>query len=138
MPFSVFEVIASASVSSAIACAVTSLLWGKRVKALQRDLRGITEAICQLADSQMGLRKKLSAAVEEMEEKILDVAVPSRDTGRNLDRRHRVLSLARRGLAVDDIARQLKVPRGEAELILSLKKYMEKGAAQAASEASQP
>jgi len=131
------EVIASAAVSGAVASALMCLLWNRRVKALQGELRGVNDAICQLADSQIELRRKLSNAVQEMEEKILDVAVPSRDAGRNLDRRHRVLSLARRGLSVEDIARQLRVPKGEAELILSLKKYMEKGPPQTAPAAAQ-
>ncbi|HLV00014.1 MAG TPA: hypothetical protein VKZ59_02020 [Acidobacteriota bacterium] len=47
--------------------------------------------------------------------------------GSSLEKKHRVISLAQRGLDPEDIARQLNIYRGEAELVLSLSRYFKQG-----------
>ena len=55
----------------------------------------------------------------------MELSVPSHDKKLPLERRHQVLTLARRGMSVKDIAKRLKAPVGEAELILNLGKFAE-------------
>jgi hypothetical protein len=40
-----------------------------------------------------------------------------------LDKKHQVCSLARQGLATEEISRKLNLYRGETELVLGLRKY---------------
>jgi hypothetical protein len=68
--------------------------------------------------------EKHSASFEELEERIMELSVPSHDSSLPLERRHQVLTLARQGVALEDIVKRLKAPVGEAELILNLRKYM--------------
>lgn len=53
----------------------------------------------------------------------MELSIPDGDSGLPLERRHQVLTLARRGMALNDIVKRLKAPVGEAELILNLGKY---------------
>ena len=96
----------------------------RRTLALERDLQRMSDAMSQLAEIQMKAHKKNTARLEEMEERIMELSVPSQDSGLPLERRHQVLALARQGIALEDIAKRLKAPVGEAELILNLGKYM--------------
>ncbi len=116
----------------AATCVALHLAWRRRLRRLERDLQTCTEAICQMADTHMSSHRRLSETLAETEEKLQELTVPSRSSGVTLDKRHRVLRLARNGVAVDDISRRLKLPRGEAELILSLRKYVETAPAQSA------
>jgi hypothetical protein len=102
-------------------------VWEQRIRSLETDLKACSEAICQMADTQMAVHRRLAATIGDMEERVLDLAVPSRESSHGLDRRHRVLALARKGMALDDIAQRLNLPTGEAELILNLRKYMDQG-----------
>jgi hypothetical protein len=113
--------------------AVLHFFWRRRVIGLERDLQTCTEAICQMADTHMAAHKKMAGTIAELEQKLVELAAPARKTGIDLDKRHRVLRLARNGVAVDDISKRLKVPRGEAELILSLRKFAEMVPAESAS-----
>ena len=97
--------------------------WGRRVEILERDLQQSSEAVCQMAEIQMNTYQKLSGNMGDIEERILDLTVPHRDSNRPLERRHHVLSLANKGVSMDEIVKRLNVPRGEAELILGLRKY---------------
>jgi DNA-binding NarL/FixJ family response regulator len=115
--------------SAGAAHAFTRRIWERRIRALEAEVNACSDALCQLADTQAALHSKLTRAIGEIEERILDVAVPSRDSSLTLDRRHQVLALARRGVALDEISRRLNVPKGEAQLILNLRKYMHKGVA---------
>jgi hypothetical protein len=99
--------------------------WGRRVRALEDDLQRFSDAMFQMAEIQMKAYRKFSDGFGDVEERLLELSIPSRDGKLPLDRRHNVLALARKGVAVDDIAKRLSVPRGEAELILSLRKYMD-------------
>jgi len=94
-----------------------------RLEALERDLQTFSEAMCQMAEMQIKGYQKLNGNVGEIEERILELAVPPRDACRTLERRHQVLALSRKGVAVDEIVKRLNLPRGEAELILSLQRF---------------
>jgi hypothetical protein len=96
----------------------------RRIHALERDLHHISEAVSQMAEVQMKTFQKHSASFEDLEERIMELSVPSHDSSLPLERRHQVLALARQGVALEDIVKRLKAPVGEAELILNLRKYM--------------
>ena len=104
--------------------------WCKRIEVLERNLQSLSEAMCQMVEIQMQTQSKVSANLADIEERIMDLAVPSHDSNLPLERRHRVLALARQGLTQDDIVKRLNLPRGEAELILDLSKYTRMGAPQ--------
>jgi hypothetical protein len=94
-----------------------------RIHGLEQDLQGISDVITQLVEFQMKAHEKSSADLEDLEERIMDLSVPSHNSNLPLERRHQVLALARQGVALDDIVKRLKAPIGEAELILNLGKY---------------
>jgi hypothetical protein len=111
----------------ALSCAVSFYLLTRthlnRLEVLERDLQTFSDAMCQMAEMQIRGFQKLNGNVGEIEERILELAVPPRDSSRTLERRHQVLALSRKGVAVDEIVKRLNLPRGEAELILSLQKF---------------
>ena len=96
----------------------------RRIRTLERNLHGYLDVMTQMAEIQKKSHKKISANFEDLEERIMDLSVPSHDSSMPLERRHRVLALARQGVALEDIVKRLKAPVGEAELILNLQKYM--------------
>ena len=96
----------------------------RRVHALEQDLQHISDVVSQMADVQMKAFQKHSARFEDLEERIMELSVPSHDSSLPLERRHQVLALSRQGVGLDDIVKRLKAPVGEAELILNLQKYM--------------
>jgi DNA-binding NarL/FixJ family response regulator len=98
-----------------------------RIHTLEQDLQYISDAVSQMAEIQMKTYQKHSARLEEMEERIMELCVPSHNPNLPLERRHQVLALARQGVALEDIARRLKAPVGEAEMIINLQKYMSGG-----------
>ena len=97
--------------------------YNRRIKTLERDLQRFSEAMCQMAEIQMKSHRKVSGNLGDIEGRILELAIPSGDTRMPLERRRQVLTLARNGVAVEEITKRLNVPRGEAELILNLRKY---------------
>jgi hypothetical protein len=99
--------------------------WERRLGALERELQQFSDAMCQMAEMQLKSHQKLSTNLGDIEERILDLAVPSPDAAFPLERRHQVLALANQGMAIDQIVDRVNVPRGEAELILGLRKYMD-------------
>ena len=110
-----------------IFCLLAKRVWNKRIRELERNLQSISEAMCQMADVQMGVHSRVTANIADIEERIMDLAVPSHDCNLPLERRHQVLALARQGLTQDDIVKRLNIPRGEAELILDLNRYTSLG-----------
>jgi hypothetical protein len=96
----------------------------QRVQSLERDLQHISDVVGQLAEIQMRSHQKSSVRLENMEERIMELSVPSQDSSLPLERRHQVLALARQGVGLEDIVQRLKAPVGEAELILNIRKYM--------------
>ncbi len=122
--------------TTAASCGILYLLlegkYGRRLKTLERDLQSFSSAMCQMAEIQMKSFRKVSENIGDIEERILELAVPSEDTRVPLERRRQVLTLARKGVAVEEISKRLSIPRGEAELILSLRRYTEVAAPRAA------
>lgn len=96
----------------------------RRIRALEQNLHGYLDVMTQMAEIQKKSHQKISANFEDLEERIMDLSVPSHDSSLPLERRHRVLALARQGVTLEDIVKRLKAPVGEAELILNLQKYM--------------
>jgi hypothetical protein len=104
-------------------------IWTRRLQTLEHDLQGISEAMGQMAEIQMKIYQKTLGNLEDMEERLMDLSVPSHDASLPLERRHHVLALSRKGMAVDDIVKRLGIPRGEADLIVGLKKLLNPAAA---------
>lgn len=77
----------------------------------------------QMAELQVKTHSKFSASLESVEERMMELSIPSHDSSLPLERRHQVLALARQGMALEDIVKRLKAPIGEAELIMNLGKY---------------
>lgn len=113
----------SAAVPLAAAHWIFQRRWAVRVACLEKDLRRFSDAMVQMADLQLRAHRKVSTNLGSVEERLLDLAVPGGDSRMPLERRHRVLSMAGKGVAVEDIARKLSLPRGEAELIVNLRRY---------------
>ena len=97
--------------------------WQARFQALRKELARVSEDLVQAVELQGDIYRRVSRELNDIEEKVMDLSVPSSDTPPPLERRHQVLTLARKGVGIDEIARRLNMPKGEAELILSLRKY---------------
>lgn len=95
----------------------------RRIHYLERDLERLSEAVSQMAEVQMKAQQKYASRFDDMEERIMELSVPTHDATMPLERRHQVLALARQGVALDEIVKRLKAPVGEAELILNLHRY---------------
>jgi hypothetical protein len=95
-----------------------------RVRVLEQNLQHLSDVVTQMADVQMTTFQKHTANFEDLEERIMELSVPSHDSSMPLERRHQVLALSRQGVGLDEIVKRLKAPVGEAELILNLRKYM--------------
>jgi hypothetical protein len=98
--------------------------WIARVQALEKDLQCCLTAVSQMAEIHLETHRKFSESFEGIEERMIELSIPSPESNLPLERRHQVLALARQGLALEDIVKRLKAPVGEAELILNLGKYM--------------
>jgi hypothetical protein len=101
--------------------------WNNRLRTLERDLQQCSEAMNQMAEIQMKSHRKLTGDLGDMEQRIMDLALPSENTNLPLERRHHVLALARKGISIDEIVKRLNMPRGEAELILNLRNFVDAG-----------
>jgi hypothetical protein len=95
-----------------------------RIQTLERDLQGISNVMSQMIETQMNMHRKYSANLDNLEERLMELSLPSHDSNLPLERKHQVLALARQGAGLEEIVRRLKAPAGEAELILNLGKYM--------------
>jgi hypothetical protein len=104
-------------------CITVHLLWRRRHSALRQEITRFSEDLLQMTELQMDFYRRVCRDLNDIEEKVLDLSVPSSDTPLPLERRHQVLTLARKGMSLEEIARRLNMPQGEAELILSLRKY---------------
>jgi hypothetical protein len=96
----------------------------RRIHELEQDLQHFSDVVSQMAEIQIKTFEKHSASIENLEERIMELSIPSHDTSLPLERRHQVLALSRQGVPLEDIVKRLKAPVGEAELILNLRKYM--------------
>lgn len=126
----------TAALAMLLSILATLRLWLKAQR-LEKKLNRVTKGLLQLVDESESatneLRRSLLGLAERRQvgpEKAADfeVAAPGAVAEMNasdpwdIDRRHRVLTLARRGLQVRDIARRLCLPDGEVELMLRLSK----------------
>jgi hypothetical protein len=118
--FLIFALIVSAGIFHWI---VNRRLTG-RIRALEQNLQHFSDVVTQMAEVQMKTFQKHTANFEDLEERIMELSVPSHDSSMPLERRHQVLALSRQGVGLDEIVKRLKAPVGEAELILNLQKYM--------------
>jgi hypothetical protein len=96
----------------------------RRLEIVERDLQRVSDGMSQLMELQMKTHQKFSTHFDDMEERIMELSVPSQDSNLPLERRHQVLALARQGVELEEIVKRLKAPVGEAQLILNLSKYM--------------
>jgi len=94
-----------------------------RIQVMEQDLKNISNTLSQMAEMQLKSHSKHSSSIDGLEERVMELSVPSHDTSLPLERRHQVMTLARRGMSLEDIVKRLKAPVGEAELILNLGKY---------------
>jgi hypothetical protein len=127
----IFAGILASAFSCAGSYALFRKLWIRRIEVLEHDLQAFSEAMYQMAEVQMKTYQKVAGNIGEIEERLLDLAVPSEDPSLPVERRRRVVALAAQGNSMDEIARRASVPRGEAELILSLHRCRESALAQA-------
>jgi hypothetical protein len=95
-----------------------------RIHTMERDLQSISGVMSQMMEVQMNSHRKYSVSLENLEERMMELSVPSNDSNLPLERRHQVLALARQGVGLEEIVSRLKAPTGEAELILNLGKYL--------------
>jgi hypothetical protein len=95
----------------------------KRIQDLEQDLQGYADVMLKVAEVQTKTQEAFSSRFEELDERIIELSVPHQDPDVPLERRHKVLALARQGMALEDIVKRLKAPVGETELILNLNKY---------------
>jgi len=95
----------------------------RRIQILEKDVARYADVIDKMADVQSKTLEKFSRRFEELDERLLDLSVPSWDPEMPLEKRHRVLTLAKQGVPMDEIVERVKAPVGEAELILNLRKY---------------
>ena len=95
----------------------------RRIEVLEEEITRYSEVVARIADVQSKTFEKFSIRFEELDERILDLCVPSQDPEMPLEKRHQVLSLARQGVPIEEIVERVKAPVGEAELILNLRKY---------------
>lgn len=105
----------------------TILLWirsEKRIRALERNLHHCCEALSQMMEIQMAEHQKIERSFGDLEERLLSLTTAENDGGRPIDRRYQVLTMSRNGFPLEEIVRRLNIPKGEAELILNLRKYM--------------
>jgi hypothetical protein len=96
-----------------------------RIQQLERSLQAFSDVISQMAEIQTKAIQKSSGKFEDIDERIMDLSIPSQDANLPVERRRQVLALARQGLPLEDIAKRLKAPVGEAELILNLSQYLD-------------
>jgi len=106
-------------------CLVSLQLWRRPFRTLRREVMQFSEDLFQMAELQKDIYHRICRDLNGIEERILDLAVPFSEGPLPLERRHQVLTLARKGVDLEEISRRLNMPRGEAELILRLRKYME-------------
>jgi hypothetical protein len=125
-PITVLNQYAGLASLLAASCCV-SYLWilHRRLARARKDLIEFAGDLFQMADLVGQLHRKVSDNLNDMDERVLEISAPGADPSLPLERRHRVLTLSGRGMASREIAGRLKMPVGEVELILGLRKFAE-------------
>jgi hypothetical protein len=98
-------------------------LMSRRIQKLEQDLQHVCNTVVHMAEKDAKSHAGLKASLDGLEERIMELSVPSHNARLPLERRHQVWTLARRGMSPEDISKRLKAPVGETELILNLGKY---------------
>ena len=120
-------VVAFLMIAACGALASTVLLWimsERRARELERNLQQCSEVLSQLVEIQMTEHQQVTRNFDDIEERLLSLVTAEGDSARPVDRRHQVLTMSRNGFPLDEIVRRLNIPKGEAELILNLRKYI--------------
>ncbi len=117
----------AASLIVAGVCLILLQRWRRRSSALQAEVRRLSEDLLQAVELQSDMYGRVCRSLKDVEERVLELSVPSAEAPPPLERRHQVLTLARRGISPDEIASRLNMPKGEAELILNLRKFVDAG-----------
>ena len=99
--------------------------WQRRLRTLKQEMMRVSEDLLQVVELQADIYRRVCRDLSGIEEKVLDLSIPTADAPLPLERRHQVLMLARKNVAVDEIARRLSMPKGEVDLILRLRKYVD-------------
>jgi hypothetical protein len=113
------------SLIAAAGCLLMWQLWRRRFLFLQAEVKRLSEDLLQAVELQSDMYRTVRRGLNGVEERVLELAVPSADAPLPLERRHQVLTLARRGISTDEIANRLNMPKGEAELILNLRRFVD-------------
>jgi len=124
-PIGIFLCLGAAALIAAGGGLAVLMIWRRRFLALQEEMKRFSDDLLQVVELQSDIYRRVCRGLNDVEEKVLELWVPSSEAPLPLERRHQVLTLARKGVSIDEMARRLNMPRGEAELILSLRKYME-------------
>jgi len=99
--------------------------WRRRSASIRDEISRMSDDMTQMIELQTKVYRKMNRSLTDIEERVMGLTVPSSDEALPLERRYQVLALARRGMPVEEIADRLNVPRGEADLILRLRRYMD-------------
>ena len=102
-------------------------MWQRRYDALRREMAEISEELFQMVELQAETYRRVTHEISEVEEKMLELVVPAEESSPPLGRRSQVLTLSGKGLSIREISDKLRMPAGEVELILNLKKFLQKG-----------
>jgi len=100
-------------VLTAAACLVPQSLWRRRHNSLRQEMTRLSEDLIQLVELQAQVYKRIRDDINDLEGKVLDLAAPTSESPLPLQRRHQVLTLARKGIPVEEIARRLSLRREE-------------------------
>jgi hypothetical protein len=111
------------SLITAGGCLLMWQIWRRRFFLLREEVQHLSEDLLQAVELQEDMYRSVRRGLDGIEERVLELAVPSADAPLPLERRHQVLTLARRGVSTDEIASRLNMPKGEAELILNLRRF---------------
>ena len=120
----IYQVIALATLAGVV------LAQWLRTKRLETKLEHVTQSMLQLIDESEAATSDLRRSLAEINhrESAVEISPSSISSGDaaatdelwNIDRRHRVLTLAKHGLTAGEIARRLCLPDGEIQLMLSM------------------
>jgi ATP/maltotriose-dependent transcriptional regulator MalT len=104
---------------------VSQWILARRLAAARKELARVSDDVFQMAELQLELYRKVVRNINEVEEKVLELAIPCPDPSLPLERRHQVLTLSGKGMSPREIANRLKMPAGEVELILNVKGFVD-------------
>ena len=112
---------------------IVLVLW-LRAKKLQTRLEQVTQAVLQLVNESEKANKDLRQSVAKLETRNATAEAVSSiqnfadsthpEDFWDIDRRHRVMTLAKHGLSTGEIAQRLSLPDGEIQLMLNMAQQM--------------